>query len=66
MDSVAARKAENLIGIFCGSVRVLFYDASTKKYIALSNYGADVCPALMRDLKLLVGDENAVIVYQPV
>ncbi|MBE6640817.1 MAG: DNA polymerase III subunit alpha [Ruminococcaceae bacterium] len=66
MDSVAARKAENLIGIFCGSVRVLFYDASTKKYIALSNYGADVCPALMRELKLLVGDENAVIVYQPV
>ncbi len=66
MDSVEAKKAENLIGIFCGNVRVLFYDESTKKYIALSNYGADVCPALLRELKSLLGNDNVVVVYQPV
>jgi DNA polymerase III alpha subunit len=66
MDSVEAKKAENLIGIFCGGIRVLFFDESTKKYVALTNYGADACPALIRELKLLLGEDNVVLVYQPV
>ena len=66
MDSLEAKKAENLIGIFCGNVRVLFFDETAKKYVALANYGADVCPALIRELKALLGNDNVVIVYQPV
>ena len=66
MGSPEAKKAENLIGIFCGNCRVLFFDSSTKKYVALANYGADVRPELISELKALLGDDNVVIVYQPV
>ncbi|MBQ7010907.1 MAG: DNA polymerase III subunit alpha [Clostridia bacterium] len=66
MSSIEAKKAENLIGIFCGNCRVLFYDSSTKRYVALSNYGADVCRDLIVELKSLLGDDNVVVVYQPV
>ena len=65
MDSHEAKKAENLVAIFCGNTRVLFYDASEKKYIALSNYGADASKRLISELEALLGKENVVPVYQP-
>ncbi|MBR6742668.1 MAG: DNA polymerase III subunit alpha [Clostridia bacterium] len=65
MDSLEAKKAENLVAIFCGNTRVLFYDASEKKYIALSNYGADASKRLISELEALLGKENVVPVYQP-
>ena len=61
MDAPEAKKAENLIGIFCGSLRVLFYDASQKRYVALANYGADPCPELIRELNTLLGRDNVVL-----
>lgn len=61
MDAPEAKKAENLIGIFCGSLRVLFYDASQKRYVALANYGADPCPELIRELNTLLGQDNVVL-----
>ena len=61
MDAPEAKKAENLIGIFCGSLRVLFYDASQKRYVALANYGADPCPELIRELNALLGQDNVVL-----
>lgn len=65
MSSEKAKKAENLIAIFCGNTRVLFYDASEKKYVALSNYGADSSARLIAELEALLGKENVAVVYQP-
>jgi hypothetical protein len=65
IDSELSKKAVNLITIFCGNTRVLFYDSSTKKYVALSNYGADVSKRLLSELEQLLGKDNVVAMYQP-
>ena len=65
MESELTKKAENLVAIFCGNTRVLFFDASAKKYVALSNYGADASKRLVSELEALLGKENVAIVYQP-
>ncbi|MBQ2118322.1 MAG: DNA polymerase III subunit alpha [Clostridia bacterium] len=64
MDSLAAKKAENLVEIFCGETRVLFYDSVEKRYHAVQNYGADVSPVLLRELTELLGRDNVVVIYQ--
>ncbi|MBQ7172203.1 MAG: DNA polymerase III subunit alpha [Clostridia bacterium] len=64
IDSPAAKKAKNLVEIFCGGTRVLFYDSLEKRYHAVKNYGADLDPVLLRELTALLGRDNVVVLYQ--
>ena len=63
-EAPETKKAVNLVEIFCGSLPVLLYDSAAKKYITLENYGADPCPALLRELVALLGRENVVLQRQ--
>ena len=52
-------KAKNLVDIFEGGVKVIFYDTSKKQYI---NYerGIDLSQYIYRELVSLLGEENVV------
>ena len=56
----AYRKAKNLVDIFEGSVPVVFYDASEKKYVPYS-LGLSVSPFVLGELRALLGEENVVL-----
>ena len=55
-DDTLCRRAVALIEIFCGTVPVYIYDASSGKYEMLS-IGADTAPVLERELRSLLGDK---------
>ncbi len=54
------KKALNIINIFEGTAKVIFYDLSTKKYIAYSN-GLDATQKVIGELKAILGDDNVVL-----
>lgn len=61
MDCTAFRKAKNLVDIFNeGSIRIIFYDLSTRKYHEYSErmYSSDYC---IEQIRKIVGDENIVL-----
>ncbi len=60
--SALCRRAEAFVDIFPGSVPVLIYDTETGKYAPCSKGGADGSSArLIRELRLLLGEENVVL-----
>ena len=52
--------AKNLVEIFEGGVEVVFYDSTTKQYRP-SGLSFDVTDYTIKELKLLLGDENVVL-----
>jgi len=60
MECLEYKKALNLVDIFEGTVKVIFYDLSTKKYIAYSR-GLDATPKVISELKDILGSENVVL-----
>lgn len=59
LECVAFRKAKNLVEIFEGGVRVIFYDASTSSYVQTS-LGIDASPFVLSELRRVLGDDNVV------
>ncbi len=59
LECAAYLKAANLIDIFDGNTPVVFYDSSSSKYVTYS-CGANVDDFLLRELKLLIGNDNVV------
>ncbi len=59
-ESREYKKCENLIQIFGGAFPVVYYDASTKKYLSRSS-GIALSEYLLKVLREYVGDENAVV-----
>ena len=55
----AYRKALNLVEIFEGSVRVIFYDSSVSSYVQ-TDMGVEASPFVLGELRTLLGDENVV------
>ena len=58
-DSLKHKKAANIVDIFEGSVSVIFYDSTEKKYFNYSK-GIDATAYVIKELKDLLGDENVV------
>ncbi len=59
MDSTEYKKCENLIEIFPGMTPVVYFDASSRKYISRTP-GIALSDFLMKTLRQYVGDSNAV------
>lgn len=59
MDSEQYKKCENLIEIFPGATPVVYFDASSKKYLARSG-GIALSEFIMQTLKKYTGGENAI------
>ena len=55
------KKAVNLIEIFEGSTKTVFYDSSTMQYIAVKTHGVDVSDKTIMFFKQLLGDENVIL-----
>ena len=53
-------KALNIIDIFEGNTKVIFFDASNSKYIAYSN-GVDASNFVIGELKEILGNDNVVL-----
>ena len=60
MECREYKKALNMVDIFEGTVKVIFYDLSTKKYIAYSR-GLDATPKVISEFKTILGDNNVVL-----
>ncbi len=59
-DSFEYKKAENLVDIFDGNLRTVFYYSDTKEYVDYS-HGCDPNRTLISELKALLGDGAVVI-----
>lgn len=59
-DSLVYRKCSNLVGIFDGNLRTVFYYADEKKY-ENNPAGADVSGCLVSELCAVAGKENVVL-----
>lgn len=61
-DSAVYKKCLNMVGIFDGTLRTVFYYSDVSEYED-SSIGADISSAggLLRELRLLAGDENIVL-----
>ena len=53
-------KAKNIVDIFDGSTRVIFFDRSSGKYISYMG-GLSATEYIVRELKDILGDENVVL-----
>ena len=53
-------KAKNTVEIFEGAVEVIFYDSSTKEYRS-SGLSFDATEYTLKQLKIILGDENVVL-----
>jgi hypothetical protein len=52
-------KAKNLVNIFDGGVKVIFYDTSKKEYLPYER-GVDLSEYVYRELVGLLGEDNVV------
>ena len=59
-DSLVYRKCSNLVGIFDGNLRTVFYFADEKKY-ENNPAGADISGCLVSELCAVAGKENVVL-----
>ena len=59
-ESRAYRKAMNLVEIFEGGVRVIFFDKSTGTYTD-SSVGVTPTPFVLGELRAVLGEENVVV-----
>ncbi len=57
MESVKYRKAKNIVEIFEGNVRVIFFDTSNKRYLNF-NGGIDASPFVLQELSDILGVDN--------
>lgn len=60
-DGEIFRRIQSLLSIFDGSVPVVFYDASTKKYIKAVGQYVAILPNMTKLLKTLLGDDSVVL-----
>ncbi|MBQ0125136.1 MAG: DNA polymerase III subunit alpha, partial [Clostridiales bacterium] len=60
MTCKAFERAENLLMIFKGSTPVVFYDASSGKYIKANGLSTDLPPVAMGLLREILGENNVV------
>ncbi len=61
LEGQAFRKVDNLLTIFDGPLPVCYYSMATKKYYARTQSGVMLCPAVQRELRDLLGEENVVL-----
>lgn len=54
-------KAMNLVEIFEGRAKVIFYDSEQKQYIAVNGRGVELSEKTLSFFKELLGNENAVV-----
>ncbi len=59
-ESTVYKKCLNMVGIFDGGIRTVFYYSDTAEY-ENSEIGADISGGLLRELRLLVGEDNIVL-----
>jgi len=59
LDCDQYRKAKNLVEIFEGTVRVIFYDTSSAQYVP-TDLSVDASPFVLNELSALLGKENVV------
>lgn len=57
------RRAQALLRIFPGSLKVVFYDAGAKKYLAARGLSCAPSPFLRAELAEILGEKN--VVYKP-
>ena len=60
MNCEPYRKALNIVDIFDGNIKVIFYVEETKKYVSYSN-GLSLTPFVRNELCMILGDENVVV-----
>ena len=53
-------KAKNLVDIFEGSVKVIFYNADTSKYLDYTS-GISLTDFIVSELREILGDDNVVL-----
>ena len=61
MECESFKKAVNLLEIFEGGTRVVFYDTSTKNYVEAKGRSVDLTPRITEFFKELLGGENVII-----
>ena len=61
VNSVLYRRSLALCEIFTGTVPLVYYDISTKKYYKMDNKGIEASEFLIRELSELLGSENVVV-----
>ena len=61
IESLEAKKAINLIGIFDGEVPVFFYSNDSGKYLSRSDLKIEATPFVLKQLEDLLGKNNVVI-----
>ncbi len=61
MDSAASRQAQSFIQIFAGNVPVVFYDASTEKYMQAEGLSVAPTQFVLRELSEILGDGAVVL-----
>jgi hypothetical protein len=59
LSSREYHKAKNLVNIFDGGVKVIFYDTSKKEYLPYER-GVDLSEYVYRELVGLLGEDNVV------
>ena len=60
MECREYKKALNLVDIFEGTVKVIFYNMQTKKYVAYSR-GIDASKKVISELERILGKDNVVL-----
>ncbi len=60
MECKECRKIINLVDIFPGTTKVIFYSSATEKYVSYSN-GISLSDTVMTELYQLLGKENVVV-----
>lgn len=53
-------KAKNIVEIFDGDIKVIFYDSSTSKYVNFP-MGVNVTEYILSELRSILGKENVVM-----
>ena len=59
--STLFKKAMNLVEIFEGKTKVIFYDSEQKQYIAVNGIGIDLSEKTVSFFKELLGEQNVIL-----
>jgi hypothetical protein len=61
MTGDAFRRVCSILEIFEGTLPVIFFDGSTKKYIKANGLSTDIQPTMLKLLKMILGDSAVVL-----
>ncbi len=61
MECSAFRRVCSILEIFEGTLPVVFFDASTKKYVKANGYATDIQPTMLNLMKKILGDDAVVL-----